>query len=105
MTFLVSCVLTAAVFFGIALYVSHRKSRMNFFSGEEISEEALKDLKGYNRVNVIMWSVCGVAILVCGIMGMFNIRLAGWLLLAICVGCLLLLSVAHSWIEKKYIRR
>ena len=92
------------LFTGIGIYAWRREKPMWFWSGYEVKEEEITDVKAYNRENGIMWICYSAVFWISMIMGIWNISTAGIVLAVGCLGGIPLLVLAYSRISRKYKR-
>lgn len=92
------------LFTGIGIYAWRREKPMWFWSGSEVKEEEITDVKAYNRENGIMWFCYSAVFWISMIMGIWNISTAGIVLAVGCLGGIPLLVLAYSRICRKYKR-
>ena len=92
----------SALLTGIGIYAWRRKEPMWFWSGSTVKKEEISDVAAYNRANGIMWIVFSLLFWLCTIVGIWNMKAAGIIMMAACaVGCPMLI-VAYRKIYRKY---
>lgn len=94
----------ALLFAGIGIFAIRRKKPMWFWSGSEVSEYELTDVKAYNKANGIMWLVFSLIYWISAILGLWQIEAAGVLLFLGTVAGVPVLIVIYGKIYKKYKR-
>ncbi len=91
-----------AVFAGIGLFALKSKKPMRFWSGEEIGEENITDVRAFNRASSAMW-ICFSAVFWAGaFLGFSGSEAAGWVTLAGCLAGIPLLLFLHGRICKRF---
>lgn len=98
------CVVMILTYAGFGLYSWRRKTPANFWAGEKIPDEAVSDVKKYNRANGLMWIIYGVLYLIPGVMALFDAASAGFVLAAITfAGTPILIFIYVKKIRPKYV--
>ena len=98
------CVVMILTYAGFGLYSWRRKTPANFWAGEKIPDEAVSDVKKYNRANGLMWIIYGVLYLIPAIMALFDAASAGFILAAITfAGTPILIFIYVKIIRPKYV--
>jgi hypothetical protein len=82
-----------------------RRDPMNFWSGDEVKPEEIKDIPAYNRANGLMWALYTGYYVVMGIISLFNIFIGAVLLGIICTLGTVALILGYKCIYKKYKRK
>ena len=77
------------------------KETYTFLDRRKIQLEIVSDIKKYNRANGIMWLLYGAGWLLAAIIGLFNIIAGTILVIILCIGLAVLISVSNS-LRKKY---
>ncbi len=96
------CWLCSLFFGAIAIWAFKRKEPMHFWSGSSVSPEEITDIPAYNRANGWMWTIYTIAMIMTGILSLFNISISVILLLVICVPGTIVLIITYNRIYKKY---
>lgn len=99
----VNAVLMCILFVGIGIHSMKRTDPTNFWASTSVSEDNIKDVKAYNRENGILWISYGCLFALDGIIGIFAVKVAAVLLLALCIACVPVLLAWHTRIFKKYV--
>lgn len=73
--FIGATVLCGIVFAAVGIWAFCRKTPMHFWAGSTIPEDAITDVKKYNRANGFMWIVYAFLSLMPGIIVFFNEKL------------------------------
>lgn len=98
------CIVMILTFAGFGLYSWRRKTPANFWAGEKIPDDAVSDVKKYNRANGLMWIIYGVLYLIPGVMALFDAASAGFILAAITfAGTPILIFIYVKIIRPKYV--
>ncbi len=92
----------SAMLTGIGIFAWRRKQPMWFWAGSTVKEEDISDIRAYNRANGIMWIVFSLVFWACTIIGIWNPKLAGILMIAGCAAGIPLLIAAYRKICRKY---
>ena len=95
----------SALLTGIGIYAWRRNKPMWFWSGSTVKEEDISDVSAYNRANGIMWIAFSMLFWACTIVGIWNMKIAGILMMVVCVAGSLMLVVAYQKIYQKYQKR
>ncbi len=66
--YLVIMWLAGLIFIGIGIYAMKRNKPMWFWTGSEVPESKVKDVKAYNRANGKMWCGFSVPLFVSGVL-------------------------------------
>lgn len=90
------------LFTGLGIFAYRRKKPMWFWSGSEVSEYEITDVKAYNRANGIMWLVFSGVFWVSMVLGGFQLKIAGAVLTAGILAGIPFLVITYHHIYKKY---
>lgn len=105
----VSCMGSAALFFGIGVWAGRRKTPMHFWAGTEPDPKTVSGIAAYNHENAVMRKGYPIPYWIAGALSLFQANwcaIAALILLALsCFPGLPLLIRHHQRIEKKYIFR
>lgn len=97
--------LCTALFGGISLWATKRKTPMHFWSGEEIPAEKVSDIPAWNVAYAKMWGVYAAIFALSGLLVFWSQTAAIVLLVLSCtVGCGVLVAVSER-IRKRYMRQ
>ncbi|MCR4648777.1 MAG: hypothetical protein K5776_06840, partial [Lachnospiraceae bacterium] len=99
---LVVMVPISLLFTGIGIYAWNRKKPMWFWTGTEVSEDEIKDVRAYNRANGLMWIAFSLVFWVSTILGIFQIKWAGIFMIIGGIGGGFLVMLSYVLIYKKY---
>lgn len=94
--------LVALLFLGIGIYSFKIDKPMGFYSGIEIKEEEISDIKAYNKENGIMWCIYSSWYFISAILGLFLPNVALILLVSGVTIGLVILVVTYNKIKNKY---
>ena len=98
------CIVMILTFAGFGLYSWRRKTPANFWAGEKIPDDAVSDVKKYNRANGLMWIIYGVLYLIPAVMSFFDLDSAGIAIAVITFGGLpVLIFIYVKIIRPKYV--
>ena len=86
----------------IGIYAWNRKKPMWFWAGDTVHEEDITDVRAYNRANGMMWIVFSLPFWLATIMGLYDLRMAGNIILFDSTVGLLLLILTYIKIHIKY---
>lgn len=89
-------------FTGLGIFAWTRKKPMWFWSGSEVKESEISDIKAYNRANGIMWIVFSLGFWASAFIGFWNVNFAGPMLAGTCLLGIPLLIIVYQRIYKKY---
>ena len=103
--FLIIMIPLAAFFTGLGVFAWRRKKPMWFWSGSEVKEREIRDVRSYNRANGIMWLAFSGVFWIAAILGAFNAEAAGIVLAVGVIAGIQALVFAYSRIYKKYRRK
>ena len=92
----------SALFTGLGIYAWMRKKPMWFWSGSAVQEKEISDVPAYNRANGIMWIVFSLFMWLCTVLGVFNMKTGGILLLLGTLPACFGLVIAYKRIYDKY---
>ena len=92
----------SALITGIGIYALRRKKPMWFYAGTKVKEEEISDVRGFNRANGIMWIAYSLILWGCTAAGLWNMKLAGILLVIGAPLGSLGMAVAWHGIRRKY---
>ena len=92
----------SSFFTGIGIYAWTRKKPMWFWSGSEVKESEISDIKAYNRANGIMWIVFSLGFWISAFIGIWNESLAGIMTATTCFVGIPILILVYKLIYKKY---
>lgn len=100
----VVCIFLFLLYGGLGIYFMFSKKIANFWSGEKIPPKSVKDIKGFNRANGIMWLVYGILYLIPAFVSFINVLITGILLFVITfIGVLALIFISAKIIRPKYV--
>ncbi len=100
--FAVICWLCSLIFGAVAIWAFKSKQPMHFWSGSTVNPEEITDIPAYNRANGRMWSIYTMAMIMTGVLSLFNITVSAVLLIVICVPGIVVLIIVYNRIYKKY---
>ena len=100
--FLLITIPIALAFTILGVYARRRKKPMWFWSGSEVKEREISDVKAYNRANGIMWLAYSGVFWVSAILSLFQVDAAGAVLAVGCLGGIPVLVIAYKKIYAKY---
>ena len=86
---------------GLGIMAWRRKKPMWFWSGSTVKEE-ISDIRAYNRANGIMWITFSHLYWACTIIGIWNLKAAGLIMLIGSAVAAPLLIVAYRRIYRRY---
>ena len=92
----------AIVFVFIAFSSFRRKSPMNFWSGTEVREEQVTDVKKYNYANGVLWLGYSLFFWIAGLLSFTD---TSYGMLVSVLGCtvgLVYLVLGYRWIKHRY---
>ena len=95
----------SALFTGVGIFAIRRKKPMWFWSGSEVKEESLTDVRAYNRANGVMWFIFSAFYWAWTVLGVFYTGIAGALVAATTLVGIPILITAYRRILKKYTLR
>lgn len=90
------------LFTGLGVYARKRKKPMWFWSGSTVEESEITDIPAYNKANGNMWLAFSAIFWVSAILGGFNIKAGGIILIAGCVIAVPVLPIVYGKISRKY---
>ena len=92
-----------ALFFTVlGIYAWRRKEPMWFWAGSTVRKEQIKDVKAYNRANGILWIGFSMTQWTVGLVGIWNINVAGKIMLYADTIGLACVFVGYWMIWRKY---
>lgn len=97
-----AAVIMVIAFGSFSVYCFVSKTPVNFWAGDEIKPEEINDIRKYNNINGIMWTVFTVPQLAAVVIMPFNSTLAGILLTVCGVGGIIPIMFVYKAVEKKY---
>lgn len=103
--FLIIMIPLALFFTGLGVFARRRKKPMWFWSGSEVKEREIRDVRAYNRANGIMWLAFSGVFWVAAILGAFETEAAGIVLAVGVIAGIPALIFAYSRIYNKYKRK
>ena len=92
----------SALLTGIGIFALRRQKPMWFWSGSEVRAEEIADVPAYNRANGVMWIAYSAVFWLSTLLGLFDMRAAGGLLLVWAILGSILLIVCYLRIYEKY---
>ena len=96
------CFGCAILFFVIGVYSKKRKMPMWFWSGSEVKESEITDVKQYNKENGIMWQLYSLWYFAAGLAEIRSTIASAVILVLSCTVGLGLLIYTYNRIYKKY---
>ena len=87
---------------GIGIFALRRQKPMWFWSSTEVRAEEIADVPAYNRANGVMWIAYSAVFWLSTLLGLFDMRAAGCLLLVWAILGSILLIVCYLRIYEKY---
>ncbi len=96
------CFGCAILFYMIGIYAKKRMKPMWFYSGTEVKETEIRDVKEYNKANGTMWQIYAVGYAIAGVLEWFYPVLAVVILMLNCIVGTLLLVVVYTRIYNRY---
>ena len=91
-------------FAALGIYAWTRKKPMWFWSGSTVREYEITDVPAYNRANGRMWLAYSTVFWLSLILGIFNVSVAGIVLVVGCLGGIPVLVFVYGKIYNKYRR-
>ena len=104
MVWLITMIPWSAFFTAIGIYAWNRKKPMWFYTGTEVKETEISDVRAYNHANGVMWIVFSLIFWASTFLGLWKELAGGILLLVACIPGVVGLVLAYRHIYKKYSR-
>ena len=101
---LVVMIPVSALFTGLGVFAFVRQKPMWFWSGQVVTENEILNVRAYNRANGIMWIVFSLFMWLSTFLAFSDMKLAGGVMLAVCILCVPVLPFTYGRIYKKYKR-
>ena len=101
---LVVMIPVSALLTGLGIFAWRRQKPMWFWSGQTVAEDEIADIKAYNRANGVMWITFSLFMWISTFLAFSNMKLAGFVMLAVCILCVPVLPFTYGRIYKRYKR-
>ena len=100
--FAVGMIPIGALFVGIGIYAWKRKEPMWFWAGIKVNEKEIADVPAYNRANGLLWIGFSMVFWVSALLGLFQMKIAGPLMILGIVAGSLAMPIIYNGIYNKY---
>ena len=92
----------AILFYAIGIYAQKREKPMHFWSGTEVDEKEITDVKRYNKENGVMWKRYALWYAAAGLAEIWSMAVALTLLVLACTLGIVFLVSTYNKIYRKY---